>query len=421
MTLPRKIYSSIFLVYLIFGMTIIVEKMEMMLSVLFHTDLFFFSQFAKAFSLALPLLVSAMVAYMCADRKEGISVICGIVSFLAITTLINNTTLNTALEYTKFRADVSSVYIKNILIALICGLFSSFIASRFSTLHLPNAFAFFSGKRLTPILCTVFAFPLALALYFGWMVVFWMIKNISDLLYAQGTWGMGLATAWDHALIIVGLQGITSRFYILNGMSDGMNLLAHITLPLFCLFLCYQNRHKKNICCLLLYLMMILLCSQDDQCFSLFLFLSSTWLWLLYILLIFLTTFLIPYVSSYAYLLGIGLSVIMMMAALWVIKKRQISFTWYDHLYHVVMRIQPQEIVNAMGGFDNIKSQKAEDEGLAFQLYDIDYADFSILEQMEISYRCDHHKVILFIGDTSTLYSRQLDTLMQEALNDLKL
>src|SRR5438105_3448593 len=81
--------------------------------------------------------------------------------------------------------DPTFLKIKNAFVGIISGIVASIMYNRYSHVKLPDAFAFFSGKRLVPIMTAVSMLVVSGVLFFIWPLIYTALitfgKTISDL------------------------------------------------------------------------------------------------------------------------------------------------------------------------------------------------------------------------------------------------
>lgn len=90
---------------------------------------------------------------------------------------------------------------KNVLIGILVGIMAAWVYNRFHNTRLPDALAFFSGRRLVPILTSIFAIALALVLYFVWPLVYSALFNFGEWIQGLGAAGAGLYGFANRLLI----------------------------------------------------------------------------------------------------------------------------------------------------------------------------------------------------------------------------
>lgn len=114
----------------------------------------------------LPLLFAIGVSIGMSSKPDGTSALAGLVSWLMVTTLLSPD--NVAL----FRGiDVEAVnpaydQVQNVFVGILCGLIGAYTYDRFKDVELPDALAFFSGRRSVAIITAGFSIVLALVLFF---------------------------------------------------------------------------------------------------------------------------------------------------------------------------------------------------------------------------------------------------------------
>ena len=111
---------------------------------------------------------------------------------------------------------------KNVLIGILVGIMAAWVYNRFHNTRLPDALAFFSGRRLVPILTSIFAIALALVLYFVWPLVYSALFNFGEWIQGLGAAGAGLYGFANRLLIPTGLHhALNSIFWFdVIGIND---------------------------------------------------------------------------------------------------------------------------------------------------------------------------------------------------------
>ncbi|MFD6443393.1 PTS transporter subunit EIIC, partial [Peribacillus sp. NPDC060186] len=100
--------------------------------------------------------------------------------------------------------------------------------NRFSKVKLPAAFAFFSGKRLVPIMTAVAMLLVSLILFFVWPLIFSWLVNFGEGISKLGAAGAGLYGFFNRLLIPTGLHhALNSVFWFdVIGLNDIGNFWA---------------------------------------------------------------------------------------------------------------------------------------------------------------------------------------------------
>lgn len=99
---------------------------------------------------------------------------------------------------------------KNVLIGILVGLLAAWVYNRFHRTKLPDYLAFFSGRRLVPILTSLFSILLAVILFFAWPLLY-------HALFSFGQWISGLGA------VGAGLYGFVNRLLIPTGLHHALN------------------------------------------------------------------------------------------------------------------------------------------------------------------------------------------------------
>ncbi|WP_245793826.1 N-acetylglucosamine-specific PTS transporter subunit IIBC [Buchananella hordeovulneris] len=95
---------------------------------------------------------------------------------------------------------------KNVLIGILVGILAAYVYNRFSRTKLPDFLAFFSGRRLVPILTTLFSIVLAGILYFVWPFLFHGLFSFGQMIQGMGAIGAGIYAFFNRLLIPTGLH-----------------------------------------------------------------------------------------------------------------------------------------------------------------------------------------------------------------------
>jgi N-acetylglucosamine PTS system EIICBA or EIICB component len=154
----------------------------------------------------IPILFAVGVALGMSKEKDGSAALSGLVAFLVVTTLLSTDAVALLERVDPTKVDPSFLKIKNAFVGIISGIVASIMYNRYSHVKLPDAFAFFSGKRLVPIMTAVSMLVVSGVLFFIWPLIYTALvtfgKTISDL----GPVGAGLYGFFNRLLIPTGLH-----------------------------------------------------------------------------------------------------------------------------------------------------------------------------------------------------------------------
>ena len=176
----------------------------------------------------IPILFAVGVALGMSKERDGSAALSGLVAFLVVTTLLSTDAVALLERVDPSKVDPSFIKIKNAFVGIISGIVASIMYNRYSHVKLPDAFAFFSGKRLVPIMTAVSMLVVSGVLFFIWPIIYTALvtfgKTISDL----GAVGAGLYGFFNRLLIPTGLHhALNSVFWFdVAGISDITNFWA---------------------------------------------------------------------------------------------------------------------------------------------------------------------------------------------------
>ncbi|QGN31446.1 N-acetylglucosamine-specific PTS transporter subunit IIBC [Enterococcus casseliflavus] len=177
----------------------------------------------------LPVLFAVGLSLGMSKDKDGAAALSGLVAFLVITTLLSTDSV-AMLQGIDVEA-VSPAFgkINNAFIGIISGLVAAAMYNRFHTAKLPTALAFFSGKRLAPIMTSIAMMVVSMILLFVWPVVFSGLVTFGTTISKLGAVGAGLYGFFNRLLIPTGLHhALNSVFWFdVAGINDIGNFWAN--------------------------------------------------------------------------------------------------------------------------------------------------------------------------------------------------
>lgn len=176
----------------------------------------------------LPVLFAVGLSLGMSKDKDGAAALSGLVAFLVVTTLLSTESVS-MLQGIDIEA-VSPAFdkINNAFVGIISGLVAASMYNRFSHVKLPQALAFFSGKRLAPIMTSMAMLVVSLILLFVWPVVFSALVTFGTSISKLGAVGAGLYGFFNRLLIPTGLHhALNSVFWFdVAGIDDIGNFWA---------------------------------------------------------------------------------------------------------------------------------------------------------------------------------------------------
>ncbi|QMV84169.1 PTS transporter subunit EIIC [Corynebacterium hindlerae] len=111
---------------------------------------------------------------------------------------------------------------KNVLFGILVGILAAWVYNRFHNVKLPDFLAFFSGRRLVPILTSLFSIVLSGILYVLWPLIYTALFNFGTAIQGMGPLGAGLYGFINRLLIPTGLHhAVNSIFWFdVIGIND---------------------------------------------------------------------------------------------------------------------------------------------------------------------------------------------------------
>ena len=166
-------------------------------------------------------IFAVAIAYGLARDSNGAAALSGFVGYATVTKIIGEEAVAdykgvdldsldgaAAVEWTS--QGWSAINDANVLIGITVGILAAWTYNRFSTTKLPDYLAFFSGRRLVPILTSLFSLAWAGILYVVWPLVY-------NGLFSFGQWIQGFGA------IGAGIYGVVNRLLIPTGMHHALN------------------------------------------------------------------------------------------------------------------------------------------------------------------------------------------------------
>lgn len=176
----------------------------------------------------MPILFAIGVAYGMSKDKDGAAALSGLVGFLVITTLLSPGAVS-LLTNTPI-AEVSPAFnkINNQFVGILVGVLSAELYNKFSGVELHKALAFFSGKRLVPIIVSFVMLFVAFVLLYVWPFIYEGLVTFGEYIKNLGSVGAGIYGFFNRLLIPVGLHhALNSVFWFdVAGINDIPNFLG---------------------------------------------------------------------------------------------------------------------------------------------------------------------------------------------------
>ncbi|MCM2533892.1 N-acetylglucosamine-specific PTS transporter subunit IIBC [Neobacillus pocheonensis] len=176
----------------------------------------------------IPFLFAVGVALGMAKEKDGSAALSGLVAYLVVTTLLSTDLVAMLQGIDVKNVDPAFGKIGNAFVGILSGIVASMMYNRFSHVKLPDALAFFSGKRLVPIMTSVSMLVVSVVLFFVWPVIFTGLVSFGEGISKLGPLGAGLYGFFNRLLIPIGLHHALNMvfWFDIAGINDIGNFWA---------------------------------------------------------------------------------------------------------------------------------------------------------------------------------------------------
>ncbi|CAH0525037.1 N-acetylglucosamine-specific PTS transporter subunit IIBC [Vibrio hippocampi] len=174
------------------------------------------------------VLFAVGVAFGMSKDKDGSAALAGFVGFLVVTTLLSPAAVAQIQGIAPEAVPAAFAKINNQFVGILVGIVSAEIYNRYSTVELHKALAFFSGKRLVPILTSFAGIFIAFILMYVWPTVYNSLVSFGESIQGMGSVGAGIYAFFNRLLIPVGLHhALNSVFWFdVAGINDIPNFLG---------------------------------------------------------------------------------------------------------------------------------------------------------------------------------------------------
>jgi len=152
------------------------------------------------------LLFAIGIAYGMSKDKDGASAIAGLTGWLVVTTLLSPGSAANFLGELSPAHALAFARIENAFIGILTGIIAAELYNRFHKTELPTWLAFFSGRRLVPIITAGVMSVVALVLLFIWPPIFGALLAFGEFIQGLGAFGAGLYGFFNRLLIPLGLH-----------------------------------------------------------------------------------------------------------------------------------------------------------------------------------------------------------------------
>jgi len=174
------------------------------------------------------VLFAVGVAYGMSKDKDGAAALSGLVGFLVVTTLLSPAAVAQIQGISLSEVPFAFSKINNQFVGILVGIISAELYNRFSAVELHKALAFFSGRRLVPIIVSMAMIVLSFILMAIWPLIFSGLQSFGEAIAGLGDVGAGIYATFNRLLIPVGLHhALNSVFWFdVAGINDIPNFLS---------------------------------------------------------------------------------------------------------------------------------------------------------------------------------------------------
>ncbi|PJG85157.1 N-acetylglucosamine-specific PTS transporter subunit IIBC [Conservatibacter flavescens] len=174
------------------------------------------------------ILFAVGVAFGMSHDKHGSAALSGLVGFLVVTTLLSPGTVAQLQGMPVEEVPAAFGKINNQFIGILVGVISAELYNRFYHVELPQALAFFSGKRLVPIITSLVMIVISFILMYIWPIIFNGLIAFGESITNLGATGAGIYAFFNRLLIPVGLHHALNSVFWFNvaGINDIPNFLG---------------------------------------------------------------------------------------------------------------------------------------------------------------------------------------------------
>lgn len=138
--------------------------------------------------------------------NNGAAALSGLVGYLIVTGLLSPESVALFQNIDVGSVNVAFENIENQFIGILVGAMAAAIYNRFSETRLPEVLAFFSGRRLPPILTAAAMLVVSLVLLFIWPPVYTSLVSFGQMISEMGALGAGIYGFLNRLLLPLGLH-----------------------------------------------------------------------------------------------------------------------------------------------------------------------------------------------------------------------
>ena len=177
---------------------------------------------------SMPILFAIGVAIGMSDDNDGTAALAGLVSWLMMQTLLSPSAVSMFKGIPIEEVNAAFAKINNQFVGILCGIIGMMCYNRFKNTKLPDALAFFSGKRSVAIVTGGVTIVVAAVMFVAWPVIYTGLVSFGKTVSNLGAIGAGVYAFLNRLLIPLGLHhALNSVFWFdVAGINDLGNFWA---------------------------------------------------------------------------------------------------------------------------------------------------------------------------------------------------
>ena len=174
------------------------------------------------------ILFAVGIAFGMSYDKNGSAALTGLVGFEVVTTLLSPASVALFKHIPVDQVNAAFGHINNPFIGIIVGIIAAELYNRYSKIELHKALAFFSGRRLVPIIMSFVMVAVSFLLLFAWPYMYGGLVEFGEAIQKMGAFGAGLYGFFNRLLLPLGLHhALNSVFWFdVAGINDIPKFMA---------------------------------------------------------------------------------------------------------------------------------------------------------------------------------------------------
>lgn len=171
------------------------------------------------------ILFAVGVGIGMAKNRDGAAALSALVGWLVVTTILGTDSIALFKGIDPGEVDLAFDSIENVLVGIVTGMVAGAMYNRFSDVQLPDFLAFFSGRRLVPIMTAVSMLLVSLVFFFIWPLLYNALVSFGEFMISIDYIGAGLYGFFNRLLIPTGLHHALNQvfWFDLAGINDIAN------------------------------------------------------------------------------------------------------------------------------------------------------------------------------------------------------